>query len=1047
MRSKTRYFKAQFAICSITLVSLWLAFACSNDGTHEEKCNILPYCEDNTRFFCDNNELKSENCLNTQFCEAGECKTKSADCSEDDYPRSCSQNVVTYCKNGEIIRENCFLPKRCVGGFCEEAAECDESYFSPRCEGEKRVTCVEGSLYYSDCPDKMICVATECKPIPAQCGDGKIDAETEVCDDGEQNGEYGKCRKDCQTVSRCGDKIIDSPEEICDDGEQNGEYGKCRSDCQTLSRCGDGILDPPNEECDPPSQDWLISCTKSCKRRDSLFPDTPTSEDYSDIAGRTCTENDLFAKYMFYRERFIGNAAKQIPGFISWGDAPGESIPASHRDPLVDCHTYWSFNYQSSQCGFEDLANAKGSYHWGDATIWLGTMVHWLATEYRMFSLLGWDTSETLQLIASAMAAFNRLDLEAERLFGQTGILNGFFLRDDVPRDFYLKDGQYRFVRTDAPYTGYECAASMTSCERHNNVSAEDLLYGGSFTSQDQLTGIFEGYGMLSKFLVHSTDLAEQNLYNESLAALDRIMRYLLANHWNIGVQTSSAWLQIPDTWGGYAQLFSGLFAGAANQIIGDKLGMQDYHDEISRLSYNGAKRVLPLAWEFWKVENNYNYNIILRVIAYTEIWDESTFNAYALGAGRDIFSLMRALFWDSPLSTDYPLWRIHEILRSAPCAGPCSGSSCQNPKPGWMGENYFLTVKDRFGARYFEGEFNGLDYLLAHNLYFLSYAQKTGHAYSQKLPPPFSIGPSDLNKILNKVENPTQYDAKAPRNASDMHIYFCGRSFADWIRDNSLGLVDIYTLQNRWTCTINGICQITQDQSPYTHKNALIIGSNENDSINVPKGYHHCIASLDGDDSITTAEGHHVIEAGDGNDSINSGNGQVKIYAGAGNDVVRLGAGFNQVYAGAGNDKIYGSVGVDLIDGEAGDDYIDGGESYNQLRGGDGNDIILAANGANTIWGGAGNDKIRTGNGNSTIHGGRGRNFIMVGNGNNVVYSEMLQLDHLYICFGSGQNKIWADWSAYSHCSAPQNSSLHNSCQSDLDAAFCSLDNFNQWH
>lgn len=47
----------------------------------------------------------------------------------------------------------------------------------------------------------------------------------------------------------CGDGIVD-PDEICDDGENSGEYGGCMPGCQHLAaRCGDGIVNGEGHDC------------------------------------------------------------------------------------------------------------------------------------------------------------------------------------------------------------------------------------------------------------------------------------------------------------------------------------------------------------------------------------------------------------------------------------------------------------------------------------------------------------------------------------------------------------------------------------------------------------------------------------------------------------------------------------------------------------------------------------------------------------------------------------------------------------------------------
>ncbi len=144
--------------------------------------------------------------------------------------------------------------------------------------------------------------ASVCGPI---CGDGEL-APGEQCDDGTNEGGYGKCQPGCIRGPYCGDKIINGPEtcdngtnlsayntdnsgcapgcaiparcgdaevqpafgETCDDGKNDGVYGGCTSSCQFAPRCGDGQLngnaDHP-EQCDDGANDGSYgNCGPGC---------------------------------------------------------------------------------------------------------------------------------------------------------------------------------------------------------------------------------------------------------------------------------------------------------------------------------------------------------------------------------------------------------------------------------------------------------------------------------------------------------------------------------------------------------------------------------------------------------------------------------------------------------------------------------------------------------------------------------------------------------------------------------------------------------------
>ncbi|MDB4993509.1 MAG: lipoprotein, partial [Myxococcaceae bacterium] len=70
---------------------------------------------------------------------------------------------------------------------------------------------------------KSACVST--------CGDGKV-ASDEVCDDGVNDGAYGKCMPGCKARGpRCGDGKVDAPQETCDDGNTKND-DQCNNQCK-----------------------------------------------------------------------------------------------------------------------------------------------------------------------------------------------------------------------------------------------------------------------------------------------------------------------------------------------------------------------------------------------------------------------------------------------------------------------------------------------------------------------------------------------------------------------------------------------------------------------------------------------------------------------------------------------------------------------------------------------------------------------------------------------------------------------------------------------
>jgi uncharacterized protein (TIGR03382 family) len=130
------------------------------------------------------------------------------------------------------------------------------------------------------------------------------------------------------------------------------------------------------------------------------------------------TAQDL-AKYHRLRQRLISD-------FTSVGTAPGQSQPAPER------------------------TDSAGLMKWGDGTIALGFYLGVLATEQYMLAnpntFPGADGGDSGALgrtrteLFAALAALERLDSVANAAFPapctQTPLLDGFFVRDDVPADF-----------------------------------------------------------------------------------------------------------------------------------------------------------------------------------------------------------------------------------------------------------------------------------------------------------------------------------------------------------------------------------------------------------------------------------------------------------------------------------------------------------------------------------------------------------------------------------------------------------------------------------
>lgn len=85
--------------------------------------------------------------------------------------------------------------------------------------------------------------------VPPGCGNGVMDGDEE-CDNGEANADDAACTTQCNKAF-CGDGLVQANKEECDDSVNDGAYGGCQQDCQSLAPyCGDGVVEPIVEECD-----------------------------------------------------------------------------------------------------------------------------------------------------------------------------------------------------------------------------------------------------------------------------------------------------------------------------------------------------------------------------------------------------------------------------------------------------------------------------------------------------------------------------------------------------------------------------------------------------------------------------------------------------------------------------------------------------------------------------------------------------------------------------------------------------------------------------
>lgn len=723
--------------------------------------------------------------------------------------------------------------------------------------------------------------------------------------------------------------------------------------------------------------------------------------------GLACDDSDLLAKYFRYRRRLRGDGTAAHPGFVSFGSAPGESIVASRREPTVDCAGHWLFE----TCPVEDEPDARGLYKWGDGTIWLGEHLAVLGLEHALFRSLGVPTAETESDIRQLLAAFDRLDARAEAYYPEVaGRLDGFFVRDDVPRGFTRRvDGAWRFPRDDG-WSGYECAGGDLLCD-------PPRIDGGAFTSQDQTIGLMFGLAQVALHVPPGTRSEGVDLRETARAQFHRIVMHLRDNGWRV---TDPDGNSPPDAWGGNATGFSSVIAKSANAICGADFGVDDYRDGTSRTAGEAAWTGIQAIWD---TTHGYNRTMALRLAAMSDVWAPDKMARNAARDGKDVFAMIHAIAHGADLVPHFADWRIEALLRSAPCGGPCRGTvGCAN-KPGWLGESRTSITGDRFGSRHHPvAEFNGLDYMLT----FAAW-----HLYREGL---WQLRPLDrdarpcapeaaLDRVLALgVDDGTTWDPTDPCRAQDLRRTFCDRPLGAWLHDAAQGRVNVFAGGARWACEPAGVCTLHADLDGHTDADDLILGTPGADTLDGGDG-HDCVVGLGGDDVLFGGRGYDHLDGGPGEDILLGERDGVVLDGEA--DVLRGGPGDDTLQGGPGRDELVGDAGRDTLDGGGGADFLHGGDDDDTLSGGgggdhldggDGDDALVGDLGDDVLWGGAGRDKLDGEGGADYLHGGTGPDFLRGGDGDDTLISgdqqgDRPRLDEDRLCGNGGDDVLWGGW------------------------------------
>jgi hypothetical protein len=422
-------------------------------------------------------------------------------------------------------------------------------------------------------------------------------------------------------------------------------------------------------------------------------------------------------KYWHYRHRLVHD-------FMVVGPDSGQSIPA----------------------GVRNLWNGSG-LHFGDAPVYLGYYIGVLSTEYSLLKQSGSNTDQTLTELFYALEAVNRLDDNAEKYWNpeqKTTSRNGFMLECDVPADFCKHYAhQLNFSSNAAARPGLIQATKVDYIEGPSNPERRMM----STCSQDHLACLLMGLALDVKYMsdsLHFQDLVlgQDRIYSFQREALDissRIMEYI--HHGPFG---GSSWtLHVPggkrisNGKGGNARFNSYGFVKAGYAITGKK-----YDDLSSRLTHLYWRSIYVLPFFTRLHPDDLLFGLELSAIG--DSWNGAGGRKSTLSRIQQVGNYAGGLFyadnkygWDLFYGSVYCL--LHDsaaaafrlsapaafcaILDAAPFSGPYFHGGTELAGMGWAGSSgrfYDHPPNQLLGKEQFQGNYNGLDYMLFYNMYRL---------------------------------------------------------------------------------------------------------------------------------------------------------------------------------------------------------------------------------------------------------------------------------------------------------------------------------------
>lgn len=419
-------------------------------------------------------------------------------------------------------------------------------------------------------------------------------------------------------------------------------------------------------------------------------------------------------------------------------DKAGYSIPVGGYISHSNCHEpgmfwqYGSFETFDGECLHqpEELRGpGKGVVAYGDGTYHLGHYIAVLSTEYALLSKGSNQEAinKTIEELYLALQAYKRLDKTANLLGENYMTSNGKeWEADESGHSGYC-------LRSDAPASLWQDFNHPDiNCVVDRYASCNDFNPEYSVLSHDQIIGLMYGFTLMKKLVPESVQHHGVSLISEMQTIADGLVKGLAEDGWLLrapclNCNPTGIDLVCETDGNGLNHLgcnawFTGYAIDKSLQYINGNSYLENDEGSLTLLWV-----LHSLAFQLGFLNYDFvNYMLYISIATSGNDFFSSGYAASCFVKGRHIFPLTRDILYDNYTlnggQKNIVKQKLEALFAVAPATGPCK------PDPGydcdadfeWRSANRWWHAIG--GGNLSPARWNGLDYMLAYNLYHLYY-------------------------------------------------------------------------------------------------------------------------------------------------------------------------------------------------------------------------------------------------------------------------------------------------------------------------------------